>query len=276
MTLVVGVKYKDGIIMGSDSQATLNRGVPLKKLNQAKLFELRHCKNKIVIGGAGAIPFISKAIEEIQNAVKNDNNISFLNIISVAEKSVLHVARWYNFDRMTEMMPSMPKIEGQSKLIAKNLDEEKKGKEFIEHEPSQQQFKPTPIVPVDIILIIAGIDEDSESQIYIIYSDGVCEKQQSEAAIGSGAAYAEYLLSRLSFENMTEHEALKIITQVIYEVRKIDPGVGGMPQLIKLTAKEISKYSNENVSKLVDEIEKVQLHVQDIWAKYIKGDFKPN
>lgn len=222
MTLVVGIKYKDGIIVGSDSQATLNRGVPLKKLNQIKLFELKNKKNKVVIGGAGGVPFISKSIEEIQNKVNANPNLSFWEIISIAEKAVLHVARWYSFDRLNELSPKIKKP--NSSAIFKQKPEKEFKREIIGHDFISQQFE---IKTVDVILIIAGIDEKGQSQIYIVYPDGIAEKQQCEAAIGSGAAYAEYILSQLIEKDMNEEEVLKATVQTINEVTNIDPGVGG-------------------------------------------------
>tara|TARA_Y100000310_G_scaffold342325_1_gene445068 strand:- start:6194 stop:6598 length:405 start_codon:yes stop_codon:yes gene_type:complete len=132
MTLVVAIKYKDGVIMGSDSQATLNRGVPLKKLNQAKLFELKNTKHKIVVGGAGSVPFISKVIEEIQSKVNENNNLSFSEIISIAEKSVLHVAKWYGIDRLKEFIPEIG--DGKPPSIEKKLEDDEVKRDVIKHE----------------------------------------------------------------------------------------------------------------------------------------------
>jgi len=272
MTLVVGIKYGGGIIMGSDSQATLNRGVPLKKLNQAKLFELKNIKNKIVIGGAGSVPFISKALEEIQEKVNQRRDLPFSEVISIAEKSVLHVARWYGYDRIKEMMPKIDEEKKDQIAIKEGSQDEEIKRDVIKDKFSQQKIE---IVPVEVILIIAGIDENQESQIYIIYPDGIAEKQQSEAAIGSGAAYAEYILSQLTDKNLSEDETLKIIIQAISEVTNIDPGVGGEPQIMKITPFEIHLYDEKKIEKLTEDIEDMQFYVQNLWGDYLKGKFKP-
>tara|TARA_Y100000310_G_scaffold342325_1_gene445067 strand:- start:5783 stop:6163 length:381 start_codon:yes stop_codon:yes gene_type:complete len=123
-------------------------------------------------------------------------------------------------------------------------------------------------------LIIAGIEEE-ESQIYIIYPDGIAEKQQSEAAIGSGAAYAEYILSQLTGKEMEEEETLKITIQTISEVTQIDPGVGGEPQIVRINSGEVVEYDEKKVEDLGEEIEDMQFYIQDKWDNYLKGKFKP-
>lgn len=272
MTLVIAMKYKGGILIGSDSQATLNRGVPLKKLNQVKLFELKNTKYPIVIGGAGAVPFISKSIEEIQSNVKKNSNISFTEVISIAEKAVLHVSRWYGFERIAEIMPKKPIDKDLAQFIPPEpIKEDETKRDVIKHDSTQPQIE---IKPVDVILIIAGFDEEKESQIHIIYPDGICEKQQSEAAIGSGAAYAEYILSQLTFKEMGDKEALKIITQVIDEVRKIDPGVGGMAQVMKIQDNKVTPYEEKTIIKVTQQVQQIQVHVQNVWHDYITGKIK--
>ena len=37
MTLVIGIVHKEGIVIAADSQATMQLGVPAKKLNPTKL-----------------------------------------------------------------------------------------------------------------------------------------------------------------------------------------------------------------------------------------------
>ncbi|MBI2541381.1 hypothetical protein HYV80_01605 [Candidatus Woesearchaeota archaeon] len=272
MTLVIAIKYKDGILIGSDSQATLNRGVPLKKLNQVKLFELKNLKYPVVIGGAGAVPFISKSIEEIQSNIKKDNKISFSEVISIAEKAVLHVSRWYSFDRVAEIMPKKPIDKDLVQFIPPIPPREDESKrDVIKHESAQPQIE---IKPVDVILIIAGFDENNESQIYIVYPDGIGEKQQSEAAIGSGAAYAEYILSQLIFKDMGDKEALKIITQAINEVKKMDPGVGGFPQVMKIQNNKVTSYEEKAIMKVGQQVQQIQDHVQNVWHDYITGKIK--
>jgi len=266
MTLVIAVKHKNGVVLGSDSQATLNRGVPLKKLNQVKLFELKNTRKNIVIGGAGAVPFISKTLEDIQENVNQNNNLTLANIVSIAESSILRVAKWYHTDRFQNAFSIPPKNNTKIQTVSEDLSEKDESKNDIKQHSTPQHFE---IKTLDIILMIAGIDENDESQIYIVYPDGISEKQQTEAAIGSGAAYAEYILSQLICDDMTQDETLKIVIHVINEVTNIDPGVGGIPQAMNITLKGISRYEKKKIEGIIDKVEDVQDKVIAIWHKHI-------
>ena len=265
MTVVVGLKYKDGIIIGSDSQATLNRGVPLKKLNHMKLFEIKNNSLDIIIGGAGSVPFISKAIEEVKKRIKDENTTSFSDVVNFAEQAILHVTRWFNFERMQDLQPRIVLPEPKQKQ-----GNTKKTMPGSLNQPIMQQVQ---MQLLDIILLIAGKDADGEFQIYVIYNEGIGEKQQVTASIGSGAAYAEYILSQLAIRELSEKEAIKTVIYSIAEVTKIDPGVGGVPVVYILNNKEVVQYKPEKVYKILEELEQIRIHVGNTWQNYLAGKF---
>jgi 20S proteasome alpha/beta subunit len=265
MTVVVGLKYKEGIIISSDSQATLNRGVPLKKLNHMKLFEIKNNSLDIIIGGAGSVPFISKAIEEIKKRIKEENTSSFSDVINFAESAILHVTRWFNFERMQDLQPRI--------ILPEPKQRQANNKKILQNILNQPLMQQVQMQLLDIILLIAGKDGEGEFQIYVVYNEGIGEKQQVTASIGSGAAYAEYILSQLAIKELSEKEAVKIVIHSINEVTKIDPGVGGVPVVYIINIKGISQLKPEKVYDTLEELEHIKNHISDTWQKYLSGKF---
>jgi len=70
---------------------------------------------------------------------------------------------------------------------------------------------------------------------------------------------------------MSEQEAIKAAIQVINEVGKIDPGVGGIPQIFKISKDKIEGHNLDKIIKILKEANSVQTYVEDIWSEYLVG-----
>ena len=77
---------------------------------------------------------------------------------------------------------------------------------------------------LDATLIIGGYEE--KPHVAILFKEGISEPINDYATVGSGAAYAEYLLSKLNDNSMSLDTGVKVATYVIREVEKIDPNSG--------------------------------------------------
>ena len=246
MTLVVSIMHRKGIIMASDSQATMQRGVPVKRLNQTKLVPIDGAPFQAVIGSSGSVPLISKALEEIQDAVLEGKIKTFRDLVRTAELAVLHIGRYVNVERMLELQPPRPQIDTNQTV----------------------QF-PWP----DVLLLIGGVDEKSRPVLYTIYSDGVAGKEEKISAIGSGTAYAEYILSQHYFADVNEEQAIKIAVHTISEVEKIDPGVGGPIQIVTINSdkKSLKFLNDKDAQKVLEEINRYQSKVLLGWRDFLKS-----
>ena len=263
MTIIVGLVYKDGVIIASDSQSTMNRGAPVKRLNQTKIYELKNTSLQVVIGGAGTVPIISKVIEYIQQKVKNKPDSKISEMLSYAENAMISVTRWYNFDRLKELNPVSPPnnitVENNEKPLNKSIQ-------------LQQQVQ---LQPIDVILLVGGIDEDKNPFLNIVLNEGIAERQEKYGAIGSGAAYAEYIVSQLFIEKMTDRQAIKIAAHTIEQVKKIDPHVGGDVQIVNISLKrKIDTFKKTQIDKICGDVGQIQNAVAYIWQCYLNDDFE--
>lgn len=83
--------------------------------------------------------------------------------------------------------------------------------------------------------------------------------------MGSGSAYAEYLLARLCCEGLKLDEALKLGIYIIEEVKKIDPNCGGPTQVAIATSLGINHKTDSEVKKLTDEIMRKDTEFTKLW-----------
>lgn len=226
MTVIVGIVCKDGIIIASDSQVEFERAAPVKRVNANKIYKLLEDRN-IAIAGAGTLTFIHKAINLIRESIieeekKSGRKLSFREIIDLAESAMAHIYRVYNIKRL----------------------------EYIYGQLLPEFIHPFP-------LMIGG-SEKNNKYLFILHEDGISEDIEDYATLGSGAAYAEYLLSKFYYKGITTEAGKVIAMYVIKEIEKIDPNVGGPINIvvIKDRFQELDEEEIEKINRKVVGIEK--------------------
>lgn len=235
MTIIVGLKCVDGVVVGSDSQQEFGRGVAVKRLHRGKIYTIN---NRFTFAGAGTLAHIEKAVDAINIGLsaakkrKGGVNLSEDEIVDVMEKSITACYKEYNIDR------------------AKFLGD-----------PREKDF----FTPILIGGCLSKVGEKNKACLFIVHKEGVVEKISDYATAGSGAAYAELLLKNYYYEKMTIKEGISVIVHTIGEVKDIDPNCGGITKVTivnpracvikSLTEKQIQKTSR-SASHLLDLVEK--------------------
>ena len=225
MTVVIGIKCNNGIVIACDSQVEFNRGVAVKRLNANKIYKLNE---NLAVAGAGTVLFIEKAVNGLKNMIEGEENkrkekLGVKEIIeNIAEAVMLNLYKIYDIDRSRFLMSE----ENQTEKI--------------------QEI-------VDLVLMMGGVD-NSNNYLYLIHKNGVAEPVSDYATIGSGAAYAEYLLSKYYVPEISTNIGLKLAIYVIEETKTMDPNVGGPVKLIYITKDEYKELNEENVSEIYKNI----------------------
>jgi 20S proteasome alpha/beta subunit len=235
LTIVVGIKCKDGVIVSTDTQAEFGRGVDVKRLNANKI----HHIGAYAIAGAGTIAHVEKAVDAIRRGFltaskEMGEELEESQCIDTLEKTITAVYKEYNIDR------------------SRFLDD-----------PRERDF-------FDPILIFCGTVQDDDvckSCLSIVHSVGLVEPIHDYATAGSGAAYAELILKNYYRENLKLSEAVPIAIYTVNEVKQIDPGCGGDTQVaIVEDGKGIRMLSDEEVKGIGS---KAQEPLDLIWKQLI-------
>jgi 20S proteasome alpha/beta subunit len=235
MTIIVGIVCGKALVMASDSQAMTSRGVDVKRLDYTKIYKFDlNSDLKVLITGAGETPFITRAVEVLQNRWKEKRVTTNRELADLAEETMNMIQKRYVIDRLKELG------------VAKSKDLRKPG---LEESFSLQELGRTPA-----FVLMLGVLDRTEASIYIIHPDGVAEKEERYSSLGSGSAYAEYLLARLCCQGLKIDEAIKLGIYVIEEVKKIDPNCGGPTQLSVISEAGIVEKTATEIKTLVDGI----------------------
>jgi len=100
MTTIVGIKCSDGIVIGADTQKTLDAYFySYKELNYKKIFRI---KNDILFAGAGNVTYIEKIKEALSE--RYDNKKNQLNIPETFEKIFKFVYENYPIDKPFQLI----------------------------------------------------------------------------------------------------------------------------------------------------------------------------
>jgi 20S proteasome alpha/beta subunit len=235
MTIIVGIVCGKALVMASDSQAMTSRGVDVKRVDYTKIYKFdMNSDLRILITGAGETPFITRAVEVLQDKLKEKRVTTNRELADLAEDTMNMIQKRYVVDRLKGLG------------VAKSKDLHKSG---IEKAFSLQELGTAPS-----FVLMLGVLDRIEAGIYIIHPDGVAEKVERYSSLGSGSAYAEYLLARLCCEGLEIDEAIKLAIYVIEEVKKIDPNCGGPTQVSIINETGIVEKTASEIKKLVDEI----------------------
>lgn len=230
MTVVIGIMCEDGIVIACDSQVEFNRGAPVKRLNANKIYRL---KGDIAIAGAGMISFIQKAIDGIKAQYDK-----------LVEKGGLSIETLVN---------GTEDIAGAEMVMAsihKRYDIERV--EYL-YGPGAEKG----VEVVDMFLMMGGIEKEKEGlkkHLYLLHKDGVSEPVDDYATIGSGAAYAEYLLGKYYTPDIAIEVGKKLAVYVIKEVENMDPNVGGAVKVVALDEKGYNELDEDETFAIYEKI----------------------
>lgn len=257
MTIIVGIVCQDGLVMASDSQAMSFRGVAVKRVDYIKIYDFALNRSlSVLVTGAGEVPFITKSIEMLQDKWREERISNLRELAESAEQVMNSIQKRYVIDRAKEL--------GIMRAARKAL------------EPA---IKPTTLRgfaleeygrPPMFTLMIGAMDNRSEEAcIYTVHSDGVAEKAERYDSLGSGSAYAEYLLARLCAPPLAVDEAVKLGVYVVEEVKKIDPDCGGPTQVAVITKGSIQRKTAAEVKQLADKIIQKDEALAQLWRAII-------
>jgi 20S proteasome alpha/beta subunit len=247
MTIITGIVCRDGIVFGSDSQGTSNRGVDCKRLNETKVYLLDEgLMFKVLVGGSGAVSYISKAIENTYEIAKKNNIDSLSALIEVFEDVMTQLTKRYIVDKRKQF-----------------YDNKLPEKDFL------KEYEEDELPNVSAYLLVGGQNKEKKYAIYVIYPEGIGEKEEGFGTLGSGSAYAEYLMGEFYDKDMDCEQGKLLTTYIIEEVKKIDPNVGGVVQLAVLKEGGASIISPENCLKVCLKAQKINLAMKKTWKGLI-------
>lgn len=256
MTIIVGVKCNDGIVIGSDSQASVSKGVPIKRPEYAKIFDIKIDSNKCaLLTGAGTVAYITRASEEMSKKCKDKLINNPREFADACEDVVNFIFKRYVVDKANKLGINS----------SKNL---KKSKSKIKWQGDI--FSPPSFILFSGIMIKKN--NKTELGLYTIHPDGVAENIGDYDAIGSGAAIAEYILSRLWHKNLKIGEAIKLVIYVIEEVKKIDPYCGGLTRISLLDKDGAKTFDDAYIMTEANKILRIDKDLTDFWSQLV---FKP-
>jgi len=249
MTIIVGLKCSDGVVMACDSQQEFGRGVAVKRLNTGKIYFL---DKRFAIAGAGVSAHIEKAVDAIDIGIKEGKkhkagaDLSEDECVNAIEKAITAVYKEYNIDR------------------AKFLEEPKE-KEFF-----------APILIVGCIEATNGEGNSCQGNpcLFIVHSEGIVEKISDYATAGSGAAYAELLLKDYYSLEMRVEEAMALAAYTIEEVKSIDPSCGGDTRIALVRSdKGVEELDKKHIGDLtLRVVPALNMMARDLVPKILKGE----
>jgi len=246
MTIIIGLKCKEGVVIASDSQQEFERGVQVKRLNTMKIHTI--IDNKFALAGAGDYGHVEKAIyliEEGLHEVFVKKRVAYLDedeCIDIIEKTMTFANKYYNIDR--------------SKFLA---------------DPDEKNY----FDPILIVGFIQSGDGKNKSACLLIsHPDGLVERIPDYATAGSGAAYAELLLKNYYSYDLTLKEIIPLAVHTIQEVKSIDPSCGGGANLVTIIPnKGISALSKEEIVNIkINILPALRIVSKEIIPRILRGE----
>ena len=206
MTVGVGIKCTDGIVLACDSMATFGRGVPiLRYTNKVRVLDHAKLIGPVALLGAGLTTYVDKFLHRASHIgidLAQRNLRRKLDIVDfcehVGEPVVSALLKEYGLDRAA--------------------------------------FFKAPVVDYQLELLMAGTTTDNELRGYFVHENGVSEPLEQYGTIGSGAAYAELFLRYLiAGPQIDVKQASRLAVYVIKGVGLMDPNVGGTTSVAVIT-----------------------------------------
>lgn len=242
MTIIVGIICREGVVLASDSQAGSFRGVHVKRLDYTKIYDFGFDGAKVVVTGAGETPFIARAIELIQEKGSETKFHKPREVANIAEEVMNEINKRYVIERLKDLGSTKAPTLQQEDLIR----------------------------PPELALML-GLHCGQTPCLYTIYPDGVAGKEERYASLGSGSAFAEYLLARLYRDDFTLEEAVRVAVYVVEEVKKVDLHCGGPTQVVVVKADAVERKTDNEVRSIVQYLDEQDGHIKNIWTVIAKG-----
>lgn len=219
MTVGIGIKCSDGIVLACDSLATMSRGVPVMRYdNKIQIIEHDKLEFPIIATSAGMTTFSDKFRERAQRQAIEDG-------CREAKKDKLDVVDFCE-------LVCEPVVAGLLK----------------EYLYDRSKFLGT-VADYSLNIIIAGATRDGELRAYHVFSDGLTESIEHYGTIGSGAAYAElYLRYLIANPNPNITLASRLAVYAIKGVELMDPFVAGDTNIMTV---KMSANKKSLIAKLV-------------------------
>lgn len=232
MTIAIGIRCEDGVILACDSQAEFGRGVAVKRLNANKIYKVN--KTSAIVG-AGITSHIEKAVDTIKFALneearKKGAELSKEEYVDTIETAMTALHKTYNITRSEYLGRREEEDFFNPILIFTGQSQEETGKE----------------------------EKEREYCLFIIHYNGMVESIDDYGTVGSGAAYAELLLKNYYLEGIKVNEAIPIAVYVINEVKEIDPNCGGPTRLGALDAEGFTEHKQLEATEVSEEFKQVQ------------------
>jgi len=247
MTIIAGLLSPEGVVLASDSQAGSFRGVSVKRLDYTKIYSFEFDGATVIVTGAGETPFITRAVEIIEEKASETKFHSPRELADMTEDAMNEIMKRYQVERYRQVMGSAGR--------APNADEEG-----------------SPFPPMPNFALMLGVTCGGASALYDVYPDGVAGRAEGYTSTGSGSAFAEYLLSRLYRDDLALDEAVRIAVYVIEEVKKIDLHCGGITQVATITSGgKIARKTEEEVRSIVKYLDKYDSALREAWRVIAHG-----
>lgn len=244
MTIIVGIVCREGVIIASDSQAGSFRGVHVKRLDYTKIYDFIFDGTSIAVTGAGETPFIARAIELLEEMAKEAKFHKTRDVADLAENVMTGITRRYIVERDKELG------------YTKSTDADRTRSQ----EDRSLAFS-----------LIVGVCCGGEPCIYTVYPDGVAERGEKYASLGSGSAFAEYLLARLYRDDLTLEQAVRVAVYVVEEVKKVDLHCGGPTQIVAVQCGKVERKTEAALRRILIDLEAADGVAQDIWRSISTG-----
>jgi 20S proteasome alpha/beta subunit len=248
MTIIAGLICSEGLVLAADSQAGSFRGVHVKRLDYTKIYDFRFDGATVIVTGAGETPFIARAKEIIEAKASDAKIKSSREVADIAEDAMKTITKRYVIDRMRDLGPS-------SKAPILQSDE-------------------LPFAPPNFELLL-GVWCGAEWCLYTVYPDGVAGREEGYASMGSGSAFAEYLLARLYRDDLTLEEAIRVAVYVIEEVKKVDLHCGGPTHVVGVTKDGVVRKRDDEIREIVLYLDEQDQSLKDSWRIIAKGPRAP-
>ena len=253
MTIIVGIICNDGLVIACDSQASSMKGVPVKRTEYTKIYDIPMGGDGCaLLSGAGTGAFITRASELLTDKCKNTVCRTPREFADICEDVVTEIFKRYVIDKSKAL--------GMTKArISKEMD-------------GSTQWQEGEVEPPGIV-IISGIQcgnpKSPDWCLYTIHSNGVAEKSEKYDAIGSGSAIAEYLLARLCSEESSYEQSIQVAVYIIEEVKKIDPFCGGPTQVVSLSKNGVKRLAPREVKGIADLVMEQDENLASFWRSLI-------
>ncbi|HVP90004.1 MAG TPA: hypothetical protein VMS75_02185 [Terriglobales bacterium] len=243
MTIVVGIICKNGVVMASDSQAESFRGVKVKRVDYHKIVTFPATEDLyIAVSGAGVGTFISKATDKLKEKYESTKIATCDELANTSEGIMVSLSKRYVVDKMEALgLPPSQDIKNELEL--------------------------------NFILLVGCTNKSGEELgLYTVHPDGIAERGEKFSTIGSGSAYAEYLLTKMYKDGLSTEQGKQLAVFVIEEVKRIDPGCGGPTQVVVLDKDGIHKLTPEEVKAISENLYKTEGCTNGVWWAVVNGE----